>query len=453
MMGPTTEVAQKQAAAVRQRLKLGNKDHYVLFEAVADARAITPVMPAFAKWPTSYYTPGLHTLYARTSWERDGVWLATICMNTPNEDADHLAPMAGNLIVTRGVDEVIVDPTPYGSLSTLTSNAPTVDSKQQVPKYRPSQATWGEATHHVWALQTQAGVIAARCDYADQYKFQERSSDVDMAMRDIVLIPWGKARSDASIVIFDRADTGSADLAMYLRFRTPIALGSSGSVATAKVGASTLAIHKVSPQTAKSETRVPQVDACWNMDRGKCDTARFPVGEYRVQIPGPTPQAIHVLDIYGDTPVSVNQTSAGLVVLMRQVKGGPVEAAYVSTKPGTYSSDPRTIHVSLVDGAKLAVTKDGKGCKVDVTADAGPKDQPAIVVVDDQCKATDDAKVGPAAPDLAGSAAGTLIPVGGGSAPKGKSRGGCCDASGGTGSAVLAFFALASLRRRRACRS
>ncbi|HEU0029668.1 MAG TPA: hypothetical protein VFQ53_03470 [Kofleriaceae bacterium] len=448
LIGPAPEIAQRQAAGELQRLGLRAKE-YPLYEAIAQARSIQPAAPVLDKWPTSYFAPGVSTFYARTSWNKDGVWLASIC--APQYDADHLPPAAGNVMLTRGVDEVLIDPSPYGSLSTLTSNAPTVDSKQQVPKYRPSQAVWGETTHFDWALQTASGVIAARCDYADQYKFQDRATDIALALRDFVVIPWGKARADASMVVVDRAETGAADQAMYLRFRSPANFAMQGDVAVTKVGATTFSVRRISPATARGEVRAAPVGACWDMDRGKCDMARIPTGEYRITIPGPKPEAIHVLDAAAANDLRVASAGDGVVELER---GG--ERAYVATRATSYTSKPASTHVVLIDGTAtptLTVTKAGDACKVDVTAGGAPRQPaPLVFTVDASCKATEDVRVGPGAPDLTGAAAGSLIPVGG-TPPRRKARNGfgCCDAgsSGATGSAILALGLAASLRRRR----
>mgnify|MGYP002130841442 CR=1 FL=1 len=65
-------------------------------------------------------------------------------------------------------DDLIVDPAPYDSLSTLTGNAPTVDSPQLPANYRPSQAYWSVKTGFAWAHQTERGRhgahAAALCD-------------------------------------------------------------------------------------------------------------------------------------------------------------------------------------------------------------------------------------------------------------------------------------------------
>jgi hypothetical protein len=452
LVGPASEAAQRQAAGEIARLGLVAKD-FPLFEAVAQARGVEPATPVFDKWPLSYYAPGVNAFYARTSWRKDGVWLATIC--PPAYDADHLAPSAGNFLVTRGVDEVIVDPSPYGSLSSLTSNAPTVDSKQQVDKYRPSQAAWGQTTHFAWAVQTAAGVVATRCDYADQYKFQDKATDIDLAQRDLVLVPWGAARADASLVVIDRADTGAAGQAMYLRFRTPVVIGMRGPVARATIGASALAIQRVAPASGPApEVRLPPVGACWEGDRGKCDAARFAVGEYRVTLPGPTPEAIHVLDVAaaGGTELGVDAAAEGVVHLAR---GG--QHAYVAARAASYAAKAGAgvVHVAVAGNGtttKLAASKSGDTCKVDVTTDGAPHEPgPLVVILDESCRSSDDARVGPGAPDLGGSAGATLISVGGVPTRKDAARRGrgCCDASGGGGASALVTLLVVLLSRGR----
>ena len=446
LIGPAPEVAQRQALGEIRRLGLRTKQ-WPLYEAVAEARAVTPASPLLEKWPTSYFATGISAFYARTSWAREGVWMATIC--PPQYDADHLPPSAGNLMITRGVDEVLIDPSPYGSLSSLTSNAPTVESKQHLDKYRPSQAPWGETTHFDWALQTASGVIAARCDYADQYKFQERASDIPLAIRDIVLIPWGKQRADATTVVIDRTESGAAERQMHLRFRSPSMFKLDKDVAHAKIGASTFTIRRVSPTTGAPEVRAPKVGACWEMPRGKCDTTRLPTGEYRIAIPGPKPEAIHVLDAAATNDLAVATIAEGVTHLRRGTQD-----AYVAANPVTYSTKPSAgaIHVVLVDGpspAKVTVTRDGDKCTVAVATD-GPAREPAPLVftVDDKCQSSEDARIGPALPDLAGSAAGTLIPVGG--VPQRRKNGGCCDTGGGgAGSIALSVLLVGVLRRRR----
>ncbi len=179
-----------------------------LYEALAEARTVDRKPAPRASWPTTFLARGVGTFYARSEWGRDGVWMVAQC--TATIDVDHLPANAGNFVLSRGRDDVIVDPSPYGTLSSLTSNAPTVESAHLPEEYKPSQAFWSEKTRYAWARQTESGIIAARCDYADQYKFQHRPSDVPEAVRDLVLVPYGGG-DDAALVVFDRAKSGAKD--------------------------------------------------------------------------------------------------------------------------------------------------------------------------------------------------------------------------------------------------
>jgi len=53
-----------------------------------------------------------------------------------------------------------------------------------------------------------SGVVAARCDYSDQYKFQERRSDVPDAERDLVVLPSKDGRDAAVVRVCGRLATG-----------------------------------------------------------------------------------------------------------------------------------------------------------------------------------------------------------------------------------------------------
>src|SRR5690606_1795827 len=143
--------------------------------------------------------------------------------------------------LSRGDDALIVDPTPYGSLSTLTGNATPVTSEGLAESYRPSQGPCGRDTDSAWARKTTFGIAAARCDYADQFAKHKYGipSDIERAERDYVLIEDG-ARGTA--IVIDRAATGKATKELHLRFRTADELSLSGDVASGQSGSSSLQI-------------------------------------------------------------------------------------------------------------------------------------------------------------------------------------------------------------------
>ena len=168
IIGAADEQAQAWARAERSRV--GTKDTAV-FEALADARA-GPETPLPASSPTSYWAAGTHTLYTRDSWEPSAVW-ATFRAG-PRMVPDHEHEDSGNWALSRGVDDLVVDPSPYGSRSTLTSNAPAVDSTLIGPEYHPSQTPWNAYTSMVWRRLVPNHVVVARADYHDAFVFARR---------------------------------------------------------------------------------------------------------------------------------------------------------------------------------------------------------------------------------------------------------------------------------------
>ncbi|HLL24179.1 MAG TPA: hypothetical protein VK427_18735, partial [Kofleriaceae bacterium] len=215
-LGDTSADARRWAKGELSRLRLVDAD-FLLHDALATAGEKPARVPR-ATWPTWYLTTATSTLFARTRWDEQAVWFVAEC--APTLDIDHRHRNTGNFVLSRGKDDVIVDPTPYGSASTLTGNAPTVASGHLPPDYIPSQGAWGEQSGWDWAYQTRSGAVVARCDYADQYRFQHRPSDVPEAVRDFVLLP-SRDGADAVLVVVDRANTTKDTRAMHLRFRVP----------------------------------------------------------------------------------------------------------------------------------------------------------------------------------------------------------------------------------------
>ena len=427
------------------RLQLADKD-FLLFDALAGV-GDKPVLPPRASWPTWYLAHGTGTLFARTRWDDSAMWFVTSCH--AGIDLDHRHADAGNFVLSRGKDDVIVDPSPYGSQSTLTSNAPTVASAQFPKEYIPSQASWSEKTGFDFATQRKSGVIAARCDYSDQYKFQQHESDVPDALRDLVVVP-GADGKDAIVVVVDRADTGDADRDMYLRFRSPGHFALDGETATATVGGTLLAIAPVVRSSGKAAIGVPTEKDCFKQGtvRGKCDAARFPVTDYRVEVAGPKPVAVHVLAAIDahDKPPAVQKLGGDgwqaahvrdATVVWRT--GGKGKLAYAAP-PGTHVVLDAPEQGGM---ASVTATKQGDACAVEIAPGGGIPARPVIVHLDAQCNVAND----PEAP--AASAAGTR-PSSGSAARKVHAPAGCCGAQTTPGSpAAMALIVCAIVWRRR----
>ena len=405
--GPASDTARAWARKLDADLALSNENP--LFDALAAARAGASAVPANV--PTSYVAKGTGNFYSRGDWSKDTAWSVFQCSRRLVDDHQHND--AGNFVLTRGADDLVVDPSPYGSLSTLTGNAPAVDSAVLPDGYSPSQAGWGQSTKLVWSKQSGSGVAVARCDYADQFRKEDVASDVSHALRDYVMVP---SQGDGTVVIVDRVVTGDATRALHLRMRTPAKLSLDNDVATATVGASGLSIQRVYSSSGSGTIRdMPTTPECSSTNRGTCDTSRLPSGqEYRIDVAGPQAVAIHVMDGHAasaSAPKSTLLSGTGYrgVLVTRAsgstavVAGDSADAATPSSLTYSVPAGTGVLHVVVDapggDGGRSDVTAvaDGSDCKVTVTPRSGSSggfDAHGLVVrVSSTCGVTDDGVV------------------------------------------------------------
>ncbi len=484
MLGDASPDSKAWAAHELDRLELEADAigrQFILFMALAAAAEVTPAPVPRATWPTYYLARGTSYFYARSQWSKDAVWTVMQCSKTL--DVDHMHPNAGNVVLSRGADDLIVDPSPYGSLSSLTSNAPTVESAHLPPNYKPSQAYWSEKTGFRWAHQTQRGIVVARCDYADQYKFQHRPSDVPAAQRDLIVFPWDQGRN-ATMIVVDRARSGDAARGLHLRFRTQAKLERDGDGARGERGASAVTVRQLHVSGGAGEVRERARGDCFSgATRGGCDIPRFPVHEWTLVVPGPTMEAVHAIDA---TPARAREPAPtvdrqGAVTVISAVRGGEAQVVAVGGGDGGFSYRAAAGSHVVLDGpadAVVAAAADKGGCAVTVrgagdgTRVAG---RPATFRVDASCAIQADAVLSRPLATAAAGAAEVPIDAGAagiadaqaaaGVAPGGSdgsigtpagtlprsARSGCCGAQATPGSPIaMAALVLAwCLRRRR----
>jgi MYXO-CTERM domain-containing protein len=426
------------------RLQLADKD-YLLYDALAGVGERPQLAPR-DKWPTWYAAAGDGELFARTRWDATAMWFVAKCHATI--DTDHRHPDAGDFVLSRGKDDVIVDPSPYGTRSTLTGNAPTVLSPHLPPSYKPSQGYWGEKSGWDFATQRASGVVAARCDYADQYRFQDRASDIPFARRDFVLVPSADGTA-AQLVVIDRAQASEMDL----RFRSPGTLALAGTAATVTIGATKLVIDGSGgmPQIAPP----PAEKDCYKDEdhKGACTAARFPVTDYRVQIAGPAPQAMHVFSATASSGAAKSQAlgdaqGAWSGVHLTGVRDAVVVWRAAGSGPFSYAAPKSnaTTHVILdapeqAGKATVAAHADGDNCAVTVTPGGDTPATPVIVTLDASCNVT---------ADVEAAASTTTVSRPSRVSEPHSARGGCCGAEAAPGSsAAMALVVLAFATRRR----
>jgi len=427
IVGPSSEQAKTWARKLNLDLKLHNENP--LFDALATAEAgPNAALPVSA--PTNYLAHGVGNWYVRGAWSAETAWTVFQCSR--RLVPDHEYNNAGNWVLTRGPDDLVVDPSPYGSVSTLTGNAPAVDSAAMPSGYSPSQGYWGKNTALAWARQSGSGVAAARCDYGDQFRGSDTASDVPHATRDFVLVPGG---AGGTVVLIDRVVTGAAERGLHLRIRTPSALALSGDRASATLGSSALTISRLwSTSGAPSVRTMPQASECPSSSH-TCDVSRLPSGtEYQMDVAGPSALAINVVSAEpSSAPAEPAQSFAGSGYRGALVKQGPLTAAVITNDAADAAPGSTLSYaVPAVDGAvhvvvdapvdsqgKSDVTSVlvGKNCQVVVTphvaTKAGFEGRPLVLRMSANCELADDGAVvstGPASQSgLVASSAGTGV--------------------------------------------
>jgi hypothetical protein len=303
LVGPSSDQAAAWALAAKQSESLSPGSY--VYDAIAETRAVTPQSyvgqsPA----PSPFYVArGTRQLYARSGWDAGATW--GVFMSEPQLNRDHQHFDASSFVLSRGADDLVVDPTPYGNESSWESNAVTADSSVVTGDYAPSQTPWSLADLP-WARGTADATYGARSDFAHAFDFDGTPSDITYAHREWTMLPGGE------VVTIDRVHTSDASRNMYVQFHTNTGGGGlalSNGVATGTVGGSQVAIHAVllsggTPAvTQPTDCSSNASDACCsiscNYPCGSCSVGRFAVDEYQVIVPGPWAVAVHVIDALG----------------------------------------------------------------------------------------------------------------------------------------------------------
>ena len=408
-----------------QQLQPGNHP----LEAVAEVLSANISAKDFSakQQPLFHLSRGTRTLYARSSWDATAFW--AVFTSAPKLVPDHEHQDAGNFVFSRGMDHLLVDPSAYGSRSTLPSNAPTVDADTVMGDYKPSQTPWSKAELR-WARGVESGVAAARTDYARAFDYSDTPSDVPFARRDWVFLPEGE------IVVIDRVRGNSANEATYLNFHTTAELTLNGKVATATVGSSQIAIHAVRLDVTP-ETHAVTVDE--NCYVGSCASGRFASFAYSARLPGPRALGVHVIDglaqdempaevsSLNDAPNDSGGQNDGVLgaavlramqqsyVIASSAQDGMAGATLSYEVPGKLAARHIVFDApESSDGESSVATKvTGERCNVEITSGSGFAGHPLIFGVSsaaDGCKVSEDAGVTststPTEPSMGGAGSG-----------------------------------------------
>lgn len=484
LVGASSDEAASWAAFGRKTI--ANDDEALVFiDALAEARNVQPVDLGSATASKWYVAPGTRRLYARGAWDRSASWVEF--QSSPHQVPDHEHADASNVTLYHGADALIVDPSPYGSLSTLTGNALTVESNAVGDDYKPSQAVWSSLAELPWSRAGQSGIVAARADLSNAFNSSKASSDVPYAHREFVFLPEG------DVVLMDRARTDDATRGLRVRFHTPSALTLSGSTAKADIGSSSLRIIGVQVSGQTASQKMTTVGDCYSGTRGDCEATRFVAGEYDLRVPGPTSLAVHVISGLkkGEaetSAISVNDPSVDPAknpsIVGTVVQRGTVRTMVVGSSAKDGAAGATLSYLAPAGGARSVVydapeatdgsstvvaAKEGNGCRVTITAAPAPgkgfTGRPLMFTLGsatDPCAVLED-KVAPpgVAPGSTGTAGDGGVAISAEANADGDASGGCgCVEAGrnprgmaGNVGIVAASGLLASLFLRRRRRS
>jgi hypothetical protein len=431
-----------------------------IWNALGEARSVMPVdYTSQMNVPLWYLARGTRSMYVRSSWQEDALW--AVFTSAP-AGLDHQHYGAGSFVFSRGNDHLIVEPSPYGMMSTFETNAVTADSSVVTGDYAPSQTPWSQADL-LWARGTTDAVYAARSDFAHAFDFDGTPSDIQYAHREWVLLPEGE------VVTIDRVHTSAASRSAYLSFHTNtggggLAIGANGA-ASGKVGGSQVAIHPVLLSGGTPTITQPPLGDCFDKayPYAMCQAVRVPVDDYSVKLPGDWAVAIHVIDglAAGEAQAQVgsinddtfdpapkqNQGVIGAAVFRAQKQSYVIASSAVdgvspsSLTYGVPGASPGRHIVydapEAADGTSSVTAKASGGrCLIDVQAGSGKgfAGQPLMFVVSDAsggCMVEDSTGVGPGQPQQDGGT--TPTPTSSGSGSSGSGSGGSGSGSGGSG--------------------
>ncbi len=385
------------------RLKLIDAD-WLLYDALAAVGDACRALVPRSLWPTLVLRDRRRGRSSRARTGRShAIWFVAACAQTSS--LDHRSPNAGNFVLSRGAADLIVDPSPYGSLSTLTGNAPTVVSKHLPPNYIPSQGAWGEDVAWRWVTKDperrRRGALRLQ---PTAYRFQDTKTDVPEALRDFVLLLQprrprrvaGRARSR------DHRRGRSQDVPAVPRAGRardrPGRHRHGDDQERAPHDQRRTGAHRGRPDPAQG------LHFKAGTTRGNCDAARFPVTDYRVELAGPRPHAVHVIEatgaqsdqsakgaatstaISGDgwTGVRIQGTRDAVVVWPNQPNGGLV--TYRAPRAAAVTHVVQVDAPAIAGKATITAKPDGDACVVTVVAGgAALSATPVLVTLDDGC--------------------------------------------------------------------
>ena len=196
----------KQALFLARLARRPNDPNWNWLQAVADDPARRGDDPR--KGATSYLARGTGTVFARTDWKPDAVWVA---MNSSPAFGDHQHLDQGHFEIVRGGDRLIIDPGDYDSYSTQSHNSILVDDAKENLRWPPNQGVWGKDVS-ITRFEEAGRSVSATASFGaaynpDSYPEDHPQRSVMRAERELVVSRTpltGATGASARVVLYDR---------------------------------------------------------------------------------------------------------------------------------------------------------------------------------------------------------------------------------------------------------
>ncbi len=380
----------KQALFLARLAKRPDDPNWNWLQAIADDPARRGDDPR--KGATSYLARGTGTVFARTDWSHDAVWVA---MNSSPAFGDHQHLDQGHFEVVRGGDRLIIDPGDYDSYSTMSHNTLLVDDAKENLRWTPNQGVWGKNVSITRFEEAGRAVYAGASFGAsydpDGYPDDHPQRSVLRAERELVVSRTpltGASGPSARVVVYDRMTvhkptygvTWAAHASVTPQVTAPQAASAGGAPATTRItlGKSSAIVTTLVPSGVTPALRKEPTIRTDEMFL-KNDPAEG-IDATRIEVPSPKGATerrfLHVIAIGAAT----DRPPAATYIKGEGAEGAAIDGeAYVFTSAGPQTLPAAILYVApstaahhvvvgLAPGMRygLTVKAEGASCRVSV---------------------------------------------------------------------------------------
>jgi hypothetical protein len=343
----------------------------------------------------SYLAVGTGTLFGRTAWSSDAVWIS---FQSGPHLSDHQHLDQGHFEVTRGSDALLVDPGDYGSGSSFAHNTLLIDDQKEGLPYAPNQVP-ERVGAKIERFADDGTVLHALGDFTAAYEPPHFKDDgkrtVTRAEREVLFsrAPLGGSVASARLVLYDRVTVTKPGFAVTWAAHTTGKSELAGATARFMAGHSVATISTVVPAGAAgrlvTEPSPAKSETYWTND-----APAKGLNSVRLEVPSPPGATerrfLHVIAIADSgaacgTPVAIRSETADGAALGGEAYVFPRSAVQTAAAPLDYVA-PEDASRHLVSGLApsatyaVTVTRAPGGCRVTLAPGGGPRASSAGVL-------------------------------------------------------------------------